>query len=78
MSYFEPEVEPTDTRLYDLYVNWCTNNHVKPTISDYMVWLDDRYDYEPKDMPPVEMFNIPDEVYIESIIDEGERLKANI
>ena len=77
MSHFEPEVEPMETRLYEVYLNYCTQNNEVPSIKDYLVWLSDRYDYEPKfsDTPePV----IPNDVYIEAKIEEAERLRDGL
>lgn len=35
----EEPVDPTNERLYQLYLSECSSGGVKPTIRDYLIWL---------------------------------------
>lgn len=60
------DVEADNERLWELYVLWCDDHHVKPRLKHYLQWVDERYDYEPDP--------IPEEVMREAALDSARRL----
>lgn len=74
MSEPDATLEPFEVRMYEVYAVYCDNNGLKPSVSDYMQWLEEKYGYELDNPEPA----VPDEVYIEAKIEEAERLRDGL
>lgn len=57
--------------FWDLYVAECDRTKTRPTISDFVLWLEEKgYNDDMTD-------TVPDEVYHEAAVDDAERLLSD-
>lgn len=42
MAVPEPDVDATEERLFELYLEECERNHLKASFKDYLVWVEER------------------------------------
>ena len=42
MDVPEPDVDATEERLFELYLEECERNHLKASFKDYLVWVEER------------------------------------